>query len=57
MLGGYGVLNLEAQYRLNPAWKLAVHLDNVFDKDYQLARDYTLAGRTVFISARWQPAR
>ncbi len=56
VLGGYGVLNLDAQYRLNRAWKLSVHLDNVFDKDYQLANTYAQAGRTVFISARWQPA-
>lgn len=57
VLGGYGVLNLEAQYRLNPAWKLALHLENVFDKDYELANNYAQAGRTVFISARWQPTR
>ena len=29
--------------------------DNVFNKNYQLAADYSMGGATVFAGIRWQP--
>ena len=55
-LGGYGLLNLDAQYRLSPQWRLLLRLDNVFDRDYQTARDYASQPRTGFVALRWTPA-
>jgi outer membrane cobalamin receptor len=29
--------------------------NNVFDKNYELAADYSTGGATVFAGVRWQP--
>lgn len=49
-LGGYGLLNLRAQYALSKQWLLRANLDNVFDKAYQTVNTYNSPGRTVFVS-------
>jgi vitamin B12 transporter len=52
-LGGYGLLNLYADWRLSPDWSLLVRLDNAADKRYQLARYYGSAGRSWFGALRY----
>jgi vitamin B12 transporter len=54
-LGGYGVLNLDAQVRLNNEWRLQARLDNAFDKDYSTARNFISAPRSLFVGVRWSP--
>ncbi|PTT91827.1 TonB-dependent receptor [Pelomonas sp. HMWF004] len=54
-LGGYGLLNLNAQYKLSRELKLQFNLDNAFDKDYGTAYGYAAAPRTVLVSLRWSP--
>ncbi len=49
-LGGYGVLNLRAQYDLSKQWVLRANLDNAFDKAYQTVNTYNSPGRTFFLS-------
>jgi len=49
-LGGYGLLNLRAQYTLSKQWLLRASLDNVFDKAYQTVNAYNAPGRAVFVS-------
>ncbi len=49
-LGGYGVLNLRAQYDLSKQWVLRANLDNVLDKTYQTVNTYNSPGRAFFIS-------
>ncbi len=34
MLGGYALVNLRANYDLNPSWNLGARLENLFDRDY-----------------------
>jgi len=33
-IGGYALMNLDAQYRIDSQWKLFANINNVFDRDY-----------------------
>lgn len=39
-LGGYGVVNLSARYNITKAWYVAAQIQNLIDKDYELAYTY-----------------
>ncbi len=54
-LGGYGIVNLTAEWQLAKRLALVVRGNNVFDKIYQLAADYSTGGATFFANLRWQP--
>lgn len=56
-MGGYGVVNLHGEYRLDPSWSLFARIDNLFDKDYALignaSSQYATLGATAFVGARF----
>lgn len=52
-LGGYTLLNLHASARLAAGLNLVARLDNVGDKDHELARTYPALGRRAEIGLRW----
>lgn len=52
-LGGYGLLNLYTTWQFTPDWSLLLRLDNVADKQYEIARNYGTAGRTWFAALRY----
>lgn len=52
-LGGYGLLDLRAGWRLDPAWSLALALNNVADKQYETARYYNQPGRNWLLTLRY----
>lgn len=54
-LAGYGLINLYASTRIARQWDLLARIDNLGDRDYQLARGYATPGRTVFVGLRWTP--
>jgi len=61
-LPGYGVLDLEARYRVDRAWSLEARLDNLLDRDYVEVRstlnpfnDYSVSGRALFLGLRYAP--
>lgn len=54
-LGGYGLLNLSAQYKISRELKMQLNVDNAFDRDYTSAYGYASAPRTVLVSLRWSP--
>lgn len=54
-LGGYALVNLYAGKRLARDYQLLARIDNLAGKDYQLARGYASAGRTVYLSVQWTP--
>lgn len=54
-LGGYALVNFDAQYALNPELKLQLNLDNAFDKSYETAKNYAQTPRTFFVSLRYSP--
>ncbi|HEY1129038.1 MAG TPA: TonB-dependent receptor [Roseateles sp.] len=54
-LGGYALLNFNAQYKLSRDLRLQFNLDNAFDRDSTTAYGYASAPRAVLVSLRWSP--
>jgi vitamin B12 transporter len=54
-LGGYGLLDLLAEWRVNDALRLQARLANAFDRDYASAAYYPQAGRQAFVTLRYAP--
>lgn len=61
-LAGFGLLDLEARYRIDRAWSLEGRLDNLLDRDYVEVRstlnpfnDYSVSGRALFLGLRYAP--
>lgn len=52
-LGGYALVNLFASTTLMRGLALEARIDNLADKDYQLARTYATAGRNGQVTLRW----
>lgn len=52
---GYGLVNLSAQWRLAQGWSLSGRVENLFDKEYELADGFNTTGRSVMIEARYRP--
>ena len=52
-LGGYGLLNLYTTWQFTPDWSLLLRVDNVADKNYEIARNYGTSGRTWFAALRY----
>jgi len=55
VLGGYGLLNLHASTRVARDWTVLARVDNLADKNYQLANTYATPGRTLFVGLKWAP--
>ena len=53
-LGGYGVVNLSARYNITKAWYVAAQIQNLFDKDYELAYSYNTPRRGAYVTLGWQ---
>ncbi|WP_343649664.1 TonB-dependent vitamin B12 receptor [Stenotrophomonas sp.] len=54
-LGGYGLLDLRAEYALTPAWSVLARVANVFDRQYETIAWYNQPGREYQLSVRYQP--
>ncbi len=54
-MGGYGIVNLTLEWPFAKGLSLLLRGDNVFNKNYQLAADYSTGGATVYAAVRWQP--
>ncbi len=54
-LGGYGLVNLYADYRLQRDWVFFARANNIFDKYYETADNYATAGANVFVGLRYAP--
>ena len=55
MLGGYSVLSFYASRKIDERWTARVRLENVFDKQYQLANGYNTPGRGLFATLQYSP--
>jgi len=53
-LGGYGIVNLNARYNIDKQWFIAARVENLFDKNYQLAYPYNTQGRAGFVTLGWR---
>ena len=54
-VGGYGTLDLRAEYALTPAWSLLARAANVFDRRYETVAWFNQPGREYQLSVRYQP--
>jgi len=54
-MGGYGLVNLFAEQRLDRGWTLFARANNVFDKNYETIRDFGTAGANLFVGVRYAP--
>lgn len=64
-LGGYALVNLTGQYKINTDWSIQVRANNVFDKNYALSSlkfgfspndpDYNTPGANLFVNVRYEP--
>ncbi len=54
-LAGYAVLNVDAQWRFAPQWRLETRVDNVFDQGYETAQHYSTQPRQLYVGVRWTP--
>lgn len=54
-LGGYGTLDLRADWAFAPDWRFGVRLNNLADKAYETVSGYDQPGRELFVSLRWAP--
>ncbi len=52
-LGGYGLLNLGATWKLNKELSLLGRINNVTDKNYVLANGYSMPGRNAYVALSW----
>ena len=39
-MGGYGIINVAAEWSVAPGWSVLVRGDNVLDRNYELAAGY-----------------
>lgn len=56
-LGGFGTVDLRAEYAIDPDWRIQLRLENLFDKDYETAAFFNQQGRALFFTLRYQPSR
>jgi vitamin B12 transporter len=53
-LAGYAVVNLALEYAVDPRTTLFLRSDNVFDRDYEIAADFSTGGARVSAGVRWR---
>lgn len=51
-MGGYGIVNLTAEWPASSTATLFVRADNIFDKNYELAAGFATGGATVYAGVR-----
>lgn len=54
-VGGYAVVNLTARFNLTKEVSLAARVENLFDKDYELAQGFNIQRRALFFTLAYQP--
>ena len=56
-MGGYGLVHLRGEYRLDGGWALFARVDNLFDKRYELVQssttNFAALGTQLFVGARF----
>ncbi|SAL48773.1 TonB-dependent receptor domain-containing protein [Caballeronia telluris] len=53
-LAGYGLVNLSARYDITKSWYVDARIDNLFDKDYELAYSYNTPRRGAYLTIGWR---
>ena len=60
-LSGYSTFSVRGSYHVSEQWAVEVHVDNVFDRQYSTAVDFSLGqyraiGREAFVTLRYTPS-
>ena len=53
-LPGYGRIDLTASYPFSTSWRIEGRIENLLDRDYQLADGYNTPGQSFFIRLNYQ---
>ncbi|MDR2876570.1 MAG: TonB-dependent receptor [Chromatiales bacterium] len=53
-LPGYGIVNLHAALALGNGWSLRARVENLFDKEYELAAGFRTAERSYLLQLGWR---
>ncbi len=53
-LSGYGLLNLRAGWAFARNWSARLTVDNALDREFETADGFINAGRSAFLSVRWE---
>jgi len=56
-LGGYGLVHVRASWPLAAGWELEARVENLFDREYELARSFNTPGRGGVLRVRWRGDR
>lgn len=54
-MSGYAVTNLYGAYHFGANWSVFARVNNVFDRDYEVAADYATAATNAFVGVRYTP--
>lgn len=54
-MAGYAVTNLYGAYRFSVDWSVFARVNNLFDRDYELAADFATPGLNAFLGVRYAP--
>ncbi len=54
-LAGYALVNLKARYNLSKACYIVARVENLFNKQYELAYAYQTPQRSAYVMFGWQP--
>ncbi|MDD5301158.1 MAG: TonB-dependent vitamin B12 receptor [Gallionella sp.] len=54
-LGGYGLLDMRAEYRVAADWLVQGRIDNLLDKQYETVQLYNQARRGLYFTLNYQP--
>ncbi len=54
-LGGYGLLDVRAEYRIARGWLVQGKVTNLLDKKYETAEFYNQPGRGLYFTLNYQP--
>lgn len=53
-MGGFSLVNLTAEYAFNKQLTGLVRWNNIFNKDYELAKGYNTPGSNLFFNLQWR---
>jgi vitamin B12 transporter len=52
-LGGYGLVHARVAWPLAHGWQLEARVENLFDREYELAHAFNTPGRSGLLTLRW----
>jgi vitamin B12 transporter len=56
-LAGYGLLHARVSWSLARGWELEARVENLFDREYELAHAFNTPGRSGTVALRWRGDR